>query len=222
MTVMMVTMFCRSPWMLWSSGLLVSARICGNKCDSRVCYWLNLVIKTLNSYWLGAWAATTRFPPRCSLSSIQSLRIEVIADVIVEFLAEDLPKPDLEKLGRELGELKVDYNGNVVSVRRDLDARKVCLAWPAVGQAALTSALDFVTSPLKDELLPFDNCRVAAEYEPITPPLSRVYASDLEWSKLVAEGVKREIFVEVPDDQIMRDRNGERILNGAIRGSIKL
>ena len=42
--------------------------------------------------------------------------------------------------------------------------------------------------------------------------MPRGYATDSELHKVIVEGVKRNVFVEVPDGAVACGRNGERVL----------
>ena len=51
---------------------------------------------------------------------------------------------------------------------------------------------------------------------PEVTPRSTVHASDAEWYKIVKEGIHRGIMAEVSEETILRDENGQMILNGAM------
>ena len=126
------------------------------------------------------------------------------------------PAPSFSDVVSDLKQRKVDYNGNMVSVRRNLIASKVLPAWPQVGKAASVDVMSFLRGELAQDMSDPKRCLLPVEEWPTTTPKSKVYASDSEWYDIVHAGWKRGMIDEVPEHDIFRNNLGQPVMAGAM------
>lgn len=154
--------------------------------------------------------------PATGLSAGQRGAVNHLAEAAARFVELNCPTPSLEELRDELVHRKVDYNGNVVSVRRRLTAAKVIPAWPEVGEAAQCGMEGLLQGELRDDLADPRRCLLPQSQWPEVTPRSSVHADDDEWYEIVKAGWGRGMFVEVPEEEIFRNEKGDLILAGAM------
>ncbi|CAK0870625.1 unnamed protein product [Prorocentrum cordatum] len=153
--------------------------------------------------------------PDGPLGPLHRQALERLVTQVLWFLAED----DVDDWGAKYAEArrrKYTYEGETISVRRELIANKVIPTWPAPGCAALHPAADFLEDPLRERYLDPYRCLKPHEEWPTSVHKSRVHGNLTEWDAIAAEGLKRGIFWEVPEDDIFVAPNGEKVLNGAM------
>ena len=119
----------------------------------------------------------------------------------------------------EIGKVKFDYGGEPVQYMEDLEAAKIIPCWPAVGEAAVQEARDFVPPHVQDWLDNPEKCLLPAAQWPEEPPVSRVRATDSEWELIVEAAYARGMMRMVSESELLRDQAGRPILNGA--GAVK-
>ena len=116
----------------------------------------------------------------------------------------------------ELRERKFNYAGEVISVRRDLEAALVFPAWPAAADTARLP-LERVLPPAvwKEVACPEASLKPPEDW-PAVPHRSRVYACQTEWDKIAFEGLRRGLFHEVSLENVFVGSNGTKVFNGAM------
>ena len=97
----------------------------------------------------------------------------------------------------------------------DLEADKVIACGPKIGEAGIQPAERFVSEEVKEWLQKPRSTLLPRCYWPAKPPKSRVRASDEEWEKLVSAAAARNMMREVQEEDILRDHEGNLVLNGA-------
>ena len=127
-----------------------------------------------------------------------------------------VPSMDIGIISKELVERRVDYGGNVVSVRRDLIAAKVIPAWPSLGEAAVCDVARLLDSELADDLADPARCLLPESQWPEITPTSKVHASDSEWYAIVKAAGERGMMVEVQEADIFVNNHGDKVLAGAM------
>ena len=100
-------------------------------------------------------------------------------------------------------------------VIEDLEVEKVIACWPTKDAAAVQPITRFVTGITKEALEKPSMTILPEEEWPDDIPSSYVRASTETWEKLVEEGWKRGLFQPCPEKEVIRDRRGRKILNGA-------
>ena len=171
--------------------------------------WCMLALHGLNYFAVAGWCAKPASdPPEFRLSDGQYGVIRHIVRSVTYMLEVPSQVERYSQVMEELGNMRVDYNGDIISKRRDLVASHVLPAWPEVGQAAVLDILDFIDGELREDMCDLARCLKSPAEQPEAGPTSRVHASDSEWYKIVKEGLRRGIMVEVPEGDILRDRMG--------------
>ncbi len=89
------------------------------------------------------------------------------------------------------------YSGKFVSVRRDLDANKVVVAWPKVGEACVCSILNFIDEHLRDDLLDPQRCLLPEVEWPSETPRIKLDATDSQWYAICKAAVARNMLCGV-------------------------
>ena len=170
-----------------------------------------LVLRGLN-FLYGACAPTSGPEVLTSSQADSVLRIWLLC---VTFLGLDLSFT-FSAVCASLADKAVNYQGEVVSRRRDLVAAQVLPAWPAQSYTCQLPVADFVTEELRDDLLCPSRCLLDKSMWPKVTPRSKVHATDSEWYSLVKAGVALGLFAEVAEADIFRDQHGALVLNGAM------
>ena len=130
---------------------------------------------------------------------------------------KDAPRaPPFSEVLSDLQYRKVDYNGNVVSGRRQLVAKKVIPALPEIGKAAVDDVTALLRGELAQDMAEPQRCLKPREDWPTTTPKSHVHATDSERYDIVQAGWKRNMFAEVPEEAIFRNNLGQKVLAGAM------
>lgn len=97
----------------------------------------------------------------------------------------------------------------------ELEADKVIPVWPAVGEAAVQNAVDYLPDDLKHLIEGPAKCLLPEWEWPERPPRSKVRASQSEWDKIVAAGYARGFVAAVDEEDVFCDRKGRKIVSGA-------
>ena len=123
----------------------------------------------------------------------QEATYEHLTDRILWFLEADDVR-DWAEVRREAKEKKFAYNGEVISVRRELLADKVIPTWPQKGSAAVADIAAFLDGDLRKMYEDPYKCMLPREEWPETVHSSRVYATQPEWDRIAREALDRGIF----------------------------
>lgn len=116
----------------------------------------------------------------------------------------------------ELLHRKISYHGEVISVRRQLEAELVIPTWPKVGEACVCPIVDHIDGHLRDDLLDPWRCILPQSLWPAETPRSKVHATDAEWYKLCKAAGERGMFEPVDDADVFKNQHGDQVLNGAM------
>ena len=173
--------------------------------------WVCLLVEVLNFIYLGG----KRVLGNEILNDPQRTALEGLIRSVEDFLEVEQKVPVTNRLKDDLGRIRFDYAGEMVAIMEDLDADKVIACWPKVGEAGIQPAERFVSEEVKEWLLKPRSTLLPRCYWPDKPPKSRVRASDAEWEKLVRAAVERNMMREVKEEDILRDKEGNLVLNGA-------
>lgn len=176
-----------------------------------VASWVCLLVEVLNFMYLGG----KKIVGAEVLNEAQRSALEMLILSVEDFLEEEQKVPSLNRLKSDLGRLRFDYAGEVVAVMEDLKAESVIACWPKVGEAGIQPAEKFVSEEVRLWLLKPRSTLLPRCYWPARPPRSKVRASDEEWVKIVEAAVERKMMREVPEEEILRDHEGNMVLNGA-------
>ena len=176
-----------------------------------------LMVKSLNFLACAGWTTS----PVCldcpsSLTVAQQTSLKHLFQSAFHFLDTDLKYLDVDSLKSNLSDMRVGYNGDVVTTRKPLIAELVKPAWPKPGKACLFPIINFLPPELHDDLLNPERCLLPKDQWPDHPPSSTVFASNEEWYELVKYGAHIGLFGEISEEEIFRDQHGEVVLNGAL------
>lgn len=84
------------------------------------------------------------------------------------------------------------------------------------GEAAIQPAINFVPPAMKSLLERPEALLLPQEQWPESPPLSRVRASDEEWTKICKAAHERKMMVPVRESEVFKDHQGRPVFNGAM------
>eukprot|EP00435_Cladocopium_sp_Y103_P023053 s2813_g5.t1 len=176
-----------------------------------VASWVCLLVEVLNFAYLGG----KKILGGEILNDPQRAALEMLILSVEDFSENGQRIPVLPNLKDDLGRIRFDYGGEMVSVMEELEADSVIACWPKVGEAGIQPAERFVSEEVKEWLSKPRSTLLPRCYWPDRPPKSRVRASDAEWEKLVKAAVERNMMREVAEEDILCDHAGNLILNGA-------
>ena len=146
--------------------------------------WCMLALHGLNYFSAAGWCAQRACgAPRFGLSDGQLAVLRHILQSVEYMLKVPAQVESYTDIQEELGKMRVDYNGEVVSKRRTLVAGQVLPAWPEAGRAAVLDILDFVDGELQDDMRDMRRCLKPPADWPEHTPRSLVHATDAEWYK---------------------------------------
>ena len=178
---------------------------------------MRLMIVACNYFSVAGWSmAPLKSKKKSMITSGQKGMIRHFVSCARRFNSLPSDPVIFDEVQKELLEKRIDYSGNVVSVRRDLVASKIIPTWPAVGEAATCSIETLLKGELLEDLSDPHRCLKPQSEWPEETPVSRVYASDAEWYMIVQAGYERGIFVEVPESDIFVNNLGDKVLSGAM------
>lgn len=123
--------------------------------------------------------------------------------------------PSIEVVDKELARKGHNYDGTSYVEMEELVPSKVLECWPKRGEAAVARLEDFLDGETKGLVLTPQETLLPREEWPEKIPKSYVRATDADWEELVTEGVKLGLFQECPEEEILVDQAGRKILNGA-------
>eukprot|EP00971_Amphidinium_carterae_P273125 5421004-Amphidinium_carterae.2 len=86
--------------------------------------------------------------------------------------------PGIASFNDKLGAGRLSYDGEIVSVRRELTHAKVIPCWPKKGTVAVVDVVDLLDGEARSRMLHPQLCLKARELWPQRPRTSRVHASD--------------------------------------------
>lgn len=143
------------------------------------------------------------------------LPLTSLVDDVLHFVDHEQDVGSLEDFTRNLGRVKFSYTGEIVAVMEDIDADSVIACWPKPGEAGIQPAERFVSAEVLEWLLHPRSTVLPRCNWPTTVRRSRVRASDDAWEKVVRAGVERNMMREVKESEVLRDLEGNLVLNGA-------
>ncbi|CAK0858151.1 unnamed protein product [Prorocentrum cordatum] len=115
--------------------------------------------------------------PDGPLGPLHRQALERLVTQVLWFLAED----DVDDWGAKYAEArrrKYTYEGETISVRRELIANKVIPTWPAPGCAAVHPAADFLEDPLRERYLdPYSGGGLELRFITIMTPVNQFMAT---------------------------------------------
>ena len=116
----------------------------------------------------------------------------------------------------ELRNKKSNYAGQVVSVRRLLEADRLLPTWPKEGNAAVVDISDFLDEPLRSEYQDPWLCMLPQDEWPDRVHRSKVYSDQAQWGRIAQAGLEREIKWVVEDKDAFHAPWGETAYIGAM------
>ena len=176
---------------------------------------VQLAITCLNYLWLGHRDSGRYLPEGGVLTKGQRQAVDHVTERVKVMGAVDKWCPNLAAGKAQLVEAKFDYGGEPIMALEELCAEHVIPVWPAVGEAAVQSVVDYLPDELKSHLEDPATCLLPEEEWPPRPPQSKVRATQTEWDKIVSAAAARGIMVGVDFEDVFCDRHGNKVLNGA-------
>ena len=179
------------------------------------CKSVKLVALTLNYLWLGGRDAARYRPERRGLTKCQRAAIDHLLERVEDLGEVEKLCPDMSTGQAQLVEAKFDYAGDPVMSLEELTAAQVIPVWPAFGEAAVQPVVDYLPAKLRSQIEDPVSCLLPVDEWPVSPPRSKVRASQEEWNLIVKAAAARGLMVGVAASEVFRDHNGELFLNGA-------
>lgn len=178
--------------------------------------WIVMVILCINFLSSDGGRRENSIHPPLHPNPAQARALREILRKIEWFLDAAGSDASLDEVLKAVRERKSTYGGEVVSTRRTLEAEKVFPAWPLAGEVGRAALEDCLPASVWSEIAdPLACLRPRAEW-PARPHRSRVYAKDDDWNRIVAEGLRRGIFQEVPFEKVFHGNGGAPVLSGAM------
>eukprot|EP00435_Cladocopium_sp_Y103_P019019 s3102_g4.t1 len=176
---------------------------------------VQLVVTCLNYLWLGGRDSARYCRVQSDLTKSQKLAVDHLAERVRDLGAVDKLCPDLATGRGQLVAAKFDYGGEPVMTLEELKANQVVPVWPAVGEAAVQPVVDYLPDDLRERIEDPHSCLLPKDDWPLKPPKSRVQATQEEWELIVQAAAARGLMVPGEDQDVFRDHNGVKVLNGA-------
>ena len=178
--------------------------------------WLCFICLILNYQFCSGFASSKYMRHSKELSDRQVRILDTHLAPAVERMIGSNPKvPTREEIKKELDKKHHDYEGGSYVVMEELEVSKVVECWPSSDEAAVAPLEDFLEGETRVQVLAPMSSILPLEEWPSEIPKSYVRATDKVWEELVAEGYKRGLFQACPADEVLHDRSGNKILNGA-------
>ena len=174
-----------------------------------------LVVVGLNYLWLGGRDSERYRPEGHQLTKAQRQAVVHLAERVRDLGKVDKLCPDMMAGRAQLVEAKFDYGGEPIVSLEELKADQVIPVWPAVGEAAVQPVTSYLPEGLRESIENPERCLLPEEDWPRRPPKSLVRASQEEWDTIVKAAAARGLMVPVEDQDVFRDHNGIKVLNGA-------
>ena len=178
--------------------------------------WLCYICLVLNYQFCSGFSSSKYMRHAGELSERQLRILETHLAPAVERMIRENPKvPSRDEIKKELDKKHHDYEGGSYVVMEDLEVSKVVECWPSANEAAVAPLEDFLEGETRLQVMTPMSSILPAEEWPQEVPKSYVRATDQVWEELVAEGYRRGLFQACPEDEVLQDRSGRKVLNGA-------
>ena len=178
--------------------------------------WVQYVCLIINYQYCSGYGSKKYLRHAESLSSKQKVMLENhLIPAVERLVGSNDPLPSVEELEKELAKKGQEYDGTTYVMMEDLETEKVLACWPTKEQAAIAPLEDFLKGDARKQVMSPMSTILDPEDWPEQVPKSYVRASQETWNSLVEEGYKRGLFQHCPDDEVLRDPQGRKIVNGA-------
>ena len=178
---------------------------------------VDLVLVALHYFALAQWDDhKVNFNAPGPLRAYHRRSLDHILIAVLYHLAAAERVVEPPKVREELTSKQVDYNGEVTAKAEDLEFGKVIPAWPTAEGAAVVPIIDLLSGELLEDVLDPARCLLPRAQWPSNAPRSRVRATDAEWYRIVKRGLELGLFCVCPENEILVDQHGTKVLNGAM------
>ena len=178
--------------------------------------WVKLTLVILNFHYCAGWTGKPICVPMDTrLSENQKGALREISHVIDKNVLSANQVPTLAEAKTALQSKRYDYSGNPVEHMLELEASKVILTWPKMGEAGIRCITEFLSGDSLEAMKNPQDWLLPTDKQPEKAKRSVVRATDQEWEKLVEAAYKRGMMTMVDDRDIPRDKQGHLIVNGA-------
>ena len=178
--------------------------------------WLCYICLVLNYQFCSGFSSSKYMRHAGELSERQLRILEThLAPAVERMIGENPKVPSRDEIKKELDKKHHDYEGGSYVVMEDLEVSKVVECWPSANEAAVAPLEDFLEGETRLQVMTPMSSILPAEEWPQEVPKSYVRATDQVWEELVAEGYRRGLFQACPEDEVLQDRSGRKVLNGA-------
>eukprot|EP00438_Fugacium_kawagutii_P025124 Skav230797 [mRNA] locus=scaffold312:158893:163833:+ [translate_table: standard] len=178
--------------------------------------WLGLICLVLN-YHFCAGGRNKKFMQHGE--AINKKQMEMIVTHLLPALrrlcGDEIRLPSMEVMEADLARKGHNYDGSSYVVMEEIDPDKVFACWPKKEEAAVAKLEDFLKGETREKVLAPMKSILPKEEWPTSLLRSYVRASDENWARVVTEGYKRGLFQACPADEIIKDKEGRPVLNGA-------
>ena len=178
-------------------------------------HWVKVTLCCLNFHHCAAWGKPICVPMDDRVAENQRLAIQQLGETISRNIVTAEILPTVGEAKEMLNTKRYDYCGNPVEHMQELDAEKIIATWPKVGAAGVRYITEFLEGELGEAVSDPKAWWLPRDRMPEKRTVSRVRATDETWYKICEAAHARGMMEVVEDSELMKDRNGHYIVNGA-------
>ena len=178
--------------------------------------WIHWVCWVLNFNFCTGWERATNLKHPSELTSAQKNFVaNRVYPAVQNMILRNVKLPKVDEVLKELHRKGQDYDGTSWVQMEELEYEKVVACWPGREAAAVQPITRFLEGEtLKAVETPLNSILPYSEW-PSKRTRSYVRASDEVWKRLIAEGFRRGMFQACPPEEVLKDKEGRPVLNGA-------
>ena len=178
--------------------------------------WIHWVCWVLNFNFCTGWEKATNLKHSSELTAAQrNFVTNRVFPAVQNMILRNVKLPNVDEVLKELHRKGQDYDGTSWVQMEELDYDKVVACWPEREAAAVQPITRFLEGEtLKAVETPLDSILPYSEW-PSKRTRSYVRAGDEVWNRLIAEGYRRGMFQACPPEEVLKDKDGRPVLNGA-------
>ena len=177
--------------------------------------WLRTTLCCLNFHFCAAWSRPICVPMDNEVSENQRVAIQQLGETISCNIVTDERLPITKVAKDMLNSKRYDYGGNPVEHMQELDAEGVITSWAKVGPAGGRYITEFLDGELGEAVKDPRSWWLPRDRMPEQRTVSRVRATDETWYQICEAAHAKGLMEIVEDSELMKDRDGHYIVNGA-------
>ena len=178
-------------------------------------HWLKTTLCCLNFHYCAAWARPICVPMDNEVTENQRVAIQQLGETNNRNIVTEKKLPTAGDAKEILNSKHYDNCDNPVEHMQELDAEKVISTWPKVGSAGVRYITEFLDEEMGKAVSDPKSWWLPRDRMPEKRTISRVRATDETWYQICEAAHARGLMEIVEDSELMKDRNGHYIVNGA-------